>query len=111
MSAGFLLYVWGCGTGLPVLDRFLPSKGVPFKTFDFIRVIKGLGACVWGCVSVCVHRIETVDNPNQFAIIAVFPGNTQGNGNGPGPIERVADNLRSRGQTAGRQGKPVYSTK
>ena len=81
MSAGFLLYVWGCGTGLRGLDRSLPSKGVPFKTFDFIRVIKGLGACV-GCVSVYAHRIETVDRLNQFAIMDVFPVNTQGKGNG-----------------------------
>ena len=50
--------------------------------------------CVWGCVSVCVHRIETVDRLNQFAIMDVFPVNTQGKGSGFSPIVRVARRCR-----------------
>ena len=38
MSAGFYLYVWGDGTGLPNLDRSVCVGGVPSKTFKSIRL-------------------------------------------------------------------------
>ena len=41
----------GGGTGLRDLDRPQPWPGVPSKTFNFIRVIKGLRVCA---CAVCV---------------------------------------------------------
>ena len=53
----FYYIVRGCGTGLRHLDRPHQSIGVPSKTFDFIRLIKGLRrVCVRGCRCACVMR-------------------------------------------------------
>ena len=85
------MYVWGRGTGLRDLDCPRHAVGVPSKSFDFIRLINGLCACVCGGV----RRIESVDNPYQYCIITLFPGNTQGKGGKRDPIEGVAPKPRA----------------